>query len=181
MTSVKRSAVLDMALCPAFGSSRNIFLASTTFTNWNLFPFDTYTLKHSGQYLEGKIRVSGVRSPRGSKSNLCVLETVKENLIVSNVSDIKPSDALTPSLEPMSAKQNDAEMPAMDLLEPMTAERQSNGMEMMEMQNADLMDDENDDIDTDSSFEDNQNEDVDVDVNEEEDPDDEDSDDDILI
>ena len=104
-------------------------MASTTFTNWNLFPFDSYTLRHSGDYLDGMIRICGVRSPKGVKFSECDTEKVEENLIVSNVSDIKPSDALTPSLEPMSAP----------MTGPMTAEQQSKGLRMPDL---DLMDDE---------------------------------------
>merc|ERR1712154_63145 len=62
--SVKKSMVLDISLFPVFGSSKNLLLASSTFTNWNLFPFDSYHLFNSSSFLDGLFRICGGQSPQ---------------------------------------------------------------------------------------------------------------------
>eukprot|EP00484_Ammonia_sp_Unknown_P030177 CAMPEP_0197030300 /NCGR_PEP_ID=MMETSP1384-20130603/9558_1 /TAXON_ID=29189 /ORGANISM="Ammonia sp." /LENGTH=614 /DNA_ID=CAMNT_0042459617 /DNA_START=12 /DNA_END=1856 /DNA_ORIENTATION=+ len=90
--SVKQSAVLDVALFPAFNSSKNVFLAATTFTNWNLFPFDSYNLYHSSAYLHGLFRILGEMSPMRRNEHDMDEDQIK--------SEVDPKDALTPTLGP---------------------------------------------------------------------------------
>ena len=109
--SVKQSSILDISLFPAFSSSKNISLATSTFTNWNLFPFDSFHLFNSSTYLDGLFRILGGQSPR--RNNDDQHDDNDNNhgnndSIIANMSDIKPSDALTPSLGPINNNNNDS-------------------------------------------------------------------------
>ena len=114
--AVKQSTELNISSFPAFGSSKNISLAASTFTNWNIFPFDAYTLPNSMLYLDGLFRVCGSQSPRRMTEDD---EDENDDWIIRNTSkQIKPSDALTPSIGPMNQSEyevdNDSDVSNMD-------------------------------------------------------------------
>ena len=109
--SIKQSSVIDYSLFPAFSSSKNLILASSTFTNWNLFPFDSLNLFNASIYLDGLFRVLGSTSPINRK---CISHDMDNDdndndVIITNTSDIKATDALTPSLGPIKHNDNIAD------------------------------------------------------------------------
>ena len=60
---------MDISLFPAFGSSKNLILAKSTFTNWNLFPFDSFNLYNAAQFLNGLFRIRGCQSPQREEND----------------------------------------------------------------------------------------------------------------
>lgn len=115
--SIKQSSVIDYSLFPAFSTSKNLTLASSTFTNWNLFPFDSLNLFNASRYLDGLFRILGGSSPINRKRiphDMDNDNNMDNDLIIANTSDIKPSDALTPSLGPMKNDNNTNDMDSDD-------------------------------------------------------------------
>eukprot|EP00483_Globobulimina_turgida_P002882 UN02887 len=93
---------MDLSLFPGFVSSKNVYLAYSTFTNWNLFPSDSYHLFNSSEYLDGLFRICGGMSPIRTNEN-DTDDGEDDDWIIKNTSDqIKPSNALTPSLGSMN-------------------------------------------------------------------------------
>merc|ERR1712154_273933 len=83
--------------------------SASTFANWNLFPFDEYPLPlpRSRHFVDGLLRQQHQQQSQEQDQEQDQDNDAQWRRTVQHINDIKPEDALTPSLKPIEANDID--------------------------------------------------------------------------